>query len=77
MGVGTKNRQLQNAEACKQHLREKHAGQGALVEEFIEEIEGRESDHTRWSQFADAKRSRAEMMERVDQHFEKWLNPSA
>ncbi|RYD76262.1 MAG: hypothetical protein EOP84_17140, partial [Verrucomicrobiaceae bacterium] len=60
MRVGTKNRQLQNAEACKQHLREKYSGQRALVEEFIEELEGRESDHTRWTQFADAKRSQVE-----------------
>jgi len=76
MGVGTKNRQLQNAEACKQHLREKYRAQSALVEEFIEEFEGRESDHTRWTQFADEKRNRAEMLQRLDQHFENWLNPA-
>ncbi len=77
MGVGTKNRQLQNAEICKQHLREKYRDQAPLVEEFIEEFEGREADYTRWTEFADAKRSRVEMIERLDQQFEQWLNPSS
>ena len=35
MALGTKNRQRQTAEACKQHLREKYRDRGALVEEFI------------------------------------------
>ena len=40
MGLGTKNRQKQTADICKQHLREKYWDQLALVEEFILEIEG-------------------------------------
>jgi hypothetical protein len=51
MALGTKNRQRQTAEACKQHLREKYRDRGALVEEFIVEFEGtgKDSDLTRWS----------------------------
>ena len=40
MGLGTKKRQQQTADICKQHLREKYRDQRALVEEFIVEIEG-------------------------------------
>ena len=40
MGLGTKNRQRQTADLCKQHLREKYPNKLALVEEFIVEIEG-------------------------------------
>ena len=40
MGLGTKNRQKQTADICKQHLREKYRDQRELVEEFIVEIEG-------------------------------------
>jgi hypothetical protein len=40
MGLGTKNRQKQTAEFCKQHLREKYPDKLRLVEEFIVEIEG-------------------------------------
>jgi hypothetical protein len=35
MGLGTKNRQKQTADICKQHLREKYRDQRGLVEEFI------------------------------------------
>jgi hypothetical protein len=35
MGLGTKNRQKQTADICKQHLREKYRDQRQLVEEFI------------------------------------------
>jgi hypothetical protein len=33
--LGTKNRQKQTADICKQHLREKYRDQRGLVEEFI------------------------------------------
>ena len=41
MGLGTRNRQNQTAEVCKQHLREQHKDCLSLVEEFIHEFEGR------------------------------------
>jgi hypothetical protein len=55
MGLGTKNRQKQTADICKQHLREKYRDKLRLVEEFIVEIEGapKNCDVTRWGQFAD------------------------
>ena len=51
MGLGTKNRQKQTAELCKQHLRQKYPDKLALVEEFIVEIEGspKSCDVTRWA----------------------------
>ena len=77
MSVGTKNRLSQIGTQCKAHLREQHAQQLELVEEFIIEIEGSGKDHdvNRWTQFTDSKRSAADMCERVDAAFEKWLNP--
>ena len=50
MGLGTKNRQKQTADICKQHLREKYRDQRGLVEEFILEFEGdrKNCDVTRW-----------------------------
>jgi hypothetical protein len=78
MSLGTKNRQLQTAETCKQHLRDKHRDKLALVEEFIVGMEGSGKilDITSWSQFTDIKRSKAGMLKRLDEHFEKWLNPN-
>ena len=75
MGLGTKNRQKQTADICKQHLREKYRDQLALVEEFIIEIEGapKNGDVTRWGQFTDIKDIRNEMLKRLDGHFESWL----
>ena len=77
MGLGTKNRQKQTADICKQHLREKSLDKLALVEEFIVEIEGarKNCDVTRWGQFTDIKDIKEEMLKRLDVHFEKWLNP--
>jgi hypothetical protein len=77
MGLGTKSRQKQTADICKQHLREKYRAQGELVEEFIVEIEGagKNSDITRWGQFTDIKDIKKEMLKRLEAHFEKWLNP--
>jgi hypothetical protein len=77
MSIGTKNRLAQTGTLCKTHLREHYPEQLALVEEFIIEIEGAGKSHdpTRWNQFTDAKRSTAELLQRVDAAFAKWLNP--
>lgn len=77
MSLGTKNRLKQIADECKAHLRENHGGVGSLVEEFISEIEAESEsgDLTAWSRFSDLKRSRSEMLARVDAAFEKWMNP--
>jgi hypothetical protein len=77
MGLGTKHRQQQTADLCKKHLRERHNDKLALVNEFITEFEGsgRDQDITRWAQFTDIKDIKAEMLRRLDEHFEQWLNP--
>ena len=77
MALGTKNRQRQTAEACKQHLREKYRDRLSLVEEFISEFEGagKDSDLTRWSSFTDVRGIDKEMLQRLDAFFETWLNP--
>lgn len=74
MGLGTKHRQQQTADLCKQHLRAK---QHPLVNEFIVEFEGTGKNHdiTRWSQFTDMRDIQAETLERLDRHFDQWLNP--
>jgi hypothetical protein len=38
MALGTKNRQKQTADLCKEHLREKYPDKLGLVKEFIIEI---------------------------------------
>jgi len=77
MGLGTKNRQRQTADICKQHLREKYCNKLALVEEFVVEIEGarKDCDVTRWAQFTDIKDIKQETLKRLELHFENWLNP--
>ena len=77
MGLGTKNRQKQTADICKQHLREKHRDKLGLVEEFIVEFEGarKDCDITRWGRFTDIKDIKEEMLTRLEAHFKKWLNP--
>jgi hypothetical protein len=57
MGLGTKNRQKQTADLCKQHLREKYPDKLGLVEEFIVEIEGpsKNCDVICWGWFTDIK----------------------
>jgi hypothetical protein len=77
MGLGTKNRQKQTADLCKQHLREKYPDKPALVEELIVEIEGppQNCDVTRWSRFTDIKDIKKEMFQHLEIQFEKWLNP--
>jgi hypothetical protein len=71
MSCGIKHRQQQTANACKQHLREKHMDELALVNDFILEIEGtgKSMDITRWSQFTDIKDIKEKMLKRVDEHF--------
>ena len=77
MSIGTKNRLNQTGTTCKAHLREQHAAQGELVEEFIAETEGsgKAFDPNAWAKFTDAKRDNAEMLARVDAAFDAWLNP--
>jgi hypothetical protein len=66
MTLGTKNRQQQTAEACKQHLRDENQDKLPLVEEFIVEIQGtgKNLNLTSWSRFTDIKHSREEMFTR-------------
>ena len=76
MGLGTKNRQKQTAELCKQRLREKYRDKLALVEEFIVEIESppKNCDLTRWSQYTDIRDIKGEMFQRLESKFVNWLN---
>jgi hypothetical protein len=76
MSIGTKHRQKQTADLCKEHLRQKYPGKLGLVEEFIVEIEGppKNSDVTRWGQFTDIKGIKKEMIGRLEAQFESWLN---
>ena len=76
MGLGTKNRQNQTADLCKEHLRLTHAAQGTLVEDFILEIEGmgKSKDILQWSQFTNMDRNQASMLGRLDEKFNRWLN---
>ena len=77
MSLGTKHRQQQSADVCKQHLREKHRDKLVLVEEFVHDVEGsgKERDITKWGRFADASQIQYEMLKRLDEHFDQWLNP--
>ncbi len=76
MGLGTKNRQNQTAELCKDHLRATYGDQLVLVEDFVREIEGvgKACDPTRWGQFTDLSRDVDAMFARLDAQFNKWLN---
>ena len=76
MGLGTKNRQKQTADICKQRLREKYPDKLRLVEEFIVEIEGppNNCDVTRWGKFTDIRDNKKEMFQRLEVQFENWLN---
>ncbi|MGA7391247.1 MAG: hypothetical protein WBW78_01180 [Terrimicrobiaceae bacterium] len=71
MGLGTKNRQKQTADICRQHLSEKYRDKLGLVEEFIVEFEvaRKECDITRWGQFTDIKEIKEEMLKRLESHF--------
>ncbi|MEI7958753.1 MAG: hypothetical protein WCI40_06565 [Verrucomicrobiota bacterium] len=76
MGLGTKNRQNQTADLCKEHLRATYGAQLVLVEDFIHETEGvgKAADPTRWGQFTDVARNTDAMLTRLDEAFNKWLN---
>ena len=76
MGLGTKNRQNQTADLCKEHLRGSFASQGTLVEDFILEIEGsgKSRDILQWGQFTNMDRNPAAMLSRIDDKFNRWLN---
>jgi hypothetical protein len=77
MALGTKNRQSETAQVCREHLRENHRDNLALVEEFIVEIEGAGKNHdpAQWLRFSDASWKNSEMLKRLDREFEAWLNP--
>jgi hypothetical protein len=76
MGIGTKNRQNQTAELCKEHLRTTYASQGTLVEDFIVEVEGsgKARDILKWGEFTNMDRDTTAMLARLDVKFNKWLN---
>ena len=76
MGLGTKNRQNQTAELCKNHLRTLYRAQAVLVEDFVREVEGvgAASDPARWGQFTDVSRDPNAMFARLDACFNRWLN---
>lgn len=76
MGLGTKNRQNQTAELCKEHLRSKYISQLLLVEDFILEIEGtgKSMDILKWGQFTNLDRNVEAMLSRLDAQFARWLN---
>jgi len=76
MGIGTKNRQNQTAELCREHLRSSYASHGTLVEDFIREIEGtgKAQDILVWGRFTNMDRDTADMLGRLDETFNKWLN---
>jgi hypothetical protein len=75
MGLGTKNRQNQTADLCKDHLSQSYAAQGTLVEDFILEIEGsgKAKDILQWGQFTNMDRDQAAMLGRLDDKFNRWL----
>ena len=79
MGIGTKNRQSQTADLCKEHLRQAYAPQLVLVEDFILEIEGsgKAKDILQWGQFTNMDRDQASMLARLDEKFNRWLNGEA
>lgn len=75
MGLGTKNRQNQTAELCREHLRSTNAAQGTLVEDFIREIEGagKAKDILQWGRFTNMDRDPEAMFGRLDETFHRWL----
>ncbi len=76
MGIGTKNRQNQTADLCREHLRSMYSSQRGLVEDFILEIEGsgKSRDIVQWSQFTNKDRNPATMLPLLDKKFNGWLN---
>ena len=76
MCLGTKNRQNQTAELCREHLRANYPSQGDLVEDFIREVEGegKSRDILEWSRFTNMDRDTQAMLARLDEKFKGWLN---
>ena len=76
MSLGTKNRQAQTAELCKQRLRDKYVDKLNLVEEYIREVEGtgKARDIAHWGSFTDIRGISDETIKRVEERFERWLN---
>ncbi|XHR30893.1 MAG: hypothetical protein ACFUZC_10075 [Chthoniobacteraceae bacterium] len=75
MSLGTKNRQKQTADLCKEYLRTTYPAQRVLVDDFIAEIEGtgKVQDITKWGQFTDLSQKTDAMIKRLDEAFKKWL----
>lgn len=75
MSLGTKNRLQRVTNLCRDHLRQAHADEAALVEEFIAETESSaDGEQSPWAEFTDTKRSDAEMLAGLDAAFQRWLN---
>jgi len=76
MGLGTKNRQKQTADLCKDQLRATYPAQLVLVEDFIREIEGvgKAQDTSAWGQFTDLSHNTGKMLNQLDERFTKWMN---
>jgi len=77
MGLGTKNRQRQTADICKQHFRKNTATNWRLWKNSLWRLKGarKDCDVTRWAQFTDIKDIKQETLKRLELHFENWLNP--
>lgn len=76
MGLGTKNRQQQSADRCKEYLRSSYVSQRVLVEDFILEIEGsgKSRDILQWGQFTRMEGNLEAMLSLLDEKFNRWLN---
>ena len=79
MPLRTKNRRIQTAELCKLYLRQKYQSVLLFVEAFIIEFDRAATNRPRpaWGQFTNSSWKNEELLMRLDQHFEKWLNPRA
>lgn len=77
MPLRTKNRRIQTAELCKLNLREKHQAVLLFVEAFIVKNDGTGTNRTasNWREFTDSSWKNEEMLVRLDQRFQRWLNP--
>lgn len=75
MSLGTKNRLAQTATRCREYLRQTHGDKLELVNEFIAEMEGPDRDAGQWNKLTDLKRNESEMLQRVEESFQRWLNP--
>ena len=79
MLIGSRNRQIQTTELCKEYLRQKYETELLFVEAFIIETEGtgtkRHGAH--WGEFTDSSWKNEELLIRLGEHFEKWLEQGA